>query len=96
LRWINVGAGELLQIVIMGRFIKNQSTLTAPSEQRPDSAGTVAATARQLALATVPAAWPTGVSQLAQAVDACQRSDPGQVGTDWLLRAAGARAYLTT
>jgi hypothetical protein len=36
---------------------------------------------------TVPAAWPSGVSPLAQAVDACQRLDAGDVGMDWLLRA---------
>jgi hypothetical protein len=44
----------------------------------------MAAAARRLALATVPAAWPTGVSQLAQAVDACQRCQPGEARTDWL------------
>jgi hypothetical protein len=38
-------------------------------------------------LVTVPAAWPSGVSALAQAVDACQRSDSEQVSTDWLARA---------
>jgi hypothetical protein len=47
-------------------------------------------------LATVPAAWPTGVSQLAQAVDACQRSEPGHMGMDWLARAPSGRDYLTT
>jgi hypothetical protein len=52
----------------------------------------MAAMAERLALATVPAAWPTGVSQLAQAVDACQRCEPGQVGMDWLTRGD----YLTT
>ncbi len=35
----------------------------------------------------VPAAWPTGVSQLAQAIDACQRCDTAEVCIDWLARA---------
>lgn len=34
-----------------------------------------------------PAAWPTGVSLLAQMVDACQRCDADQVCGDWLARA---------
>ena len=37
--------------------------------------------------APVAAAWPTGVSQLAQAIDACQRCDTTEVCTDWLARA---------
>ena len=35
----------------------------------------LAAVTGQRKLATVPAAWPSGVSALAQAVDACQRRD---------------------
>ncbi len=34
-----------------------------------------------------PARWPTGVSLLAQMVDACQRCDTAQVCNDWLARA---------
>ena len=33
------------------------------------------------------AAWPTGVSLLAQMVDACQRCDAEEVCGDWLARA---------
>jgi len=33
-------------------------------------------------LSTVPAAWPTGVSQLAQAIDACQRCGTESVCAD--------------
>jgi hypothetical protein len=76
----------------MGRSIVNEPTLAAPSEQCPDTAGAMAALAGRLALATVPAAWPAGVSQLAQAVDACQRSEPGQVSAGWPVRGN----YLTT
>jgi hypothetical protein len=54
------------------------------SRQRPDTAGAVVVMAAGFAPATVPAAWPTGVSQLAQAVDACQRYQPDQVHADWL------------
>ncbi len=58
--------------------------LQTASEQRPEATGDMAAMAGRLVLATVPAAWPTGVSQLAQAVDACQRYQPGEARTDWL------------
>lgn len=37
--------------------------------------------------AAIPATWPTGVSQLAQAIDACQRCDTEVMCTDWLKRA---------
>ena len=37
--------------------------------------------------AASPAAWPTGVSLLAQMVDACQRCDADEVCGDWLARA---------
>ena len=40
--------------------------------------------------AAVPAAWPTGVSQLALAIEACQRCDTAVVCTDWLARAPRA------
>lgn len=35
------------------------------------------------------AAWPTGVSLLAQMIDACQRCDAEPVCNDWLARAPG-------
>ena len=37
--------------------------------------------------AASPATWPTGVSLLAQMVDACQRCDAEPVCDDWLARA---------
>jgi hypothetical protein len=67
----------------MDRLSNPQST----PMQRPDTAGGMAGVGGPLVLATVVAAWPAGVSQLAQHVDACQRSEPGQVGVDWLARA---------
>ena len=36
---------------------------------------------------TVPAAWPTGMAQFAQAYEACQRCDADEVCADWLKRA---------
>ncbi len=42
--------------------------------------------------ATSPASWPTGVSLLAQMVDACQRCDAEAVCNDWLARAPKAIA----
>ena len=62
---------------------------TQPAYQpRPDTAAAIVAAAERLVLATVPAAWPAGVSQLAQAIDACQRGQPGQGGLDWSVRAS--------
>jgi hypothetical protein len=46
----------------------------------------VAATQAQPDTATVPAAWPRGVSQMAQAVNACQRRDSGETGIERLQR----------
>jgi hypothetical protein len=37
--------------------------------------------------AASPASWPTGVSLLAQMVDACQRCEATEVCNDWLARA---------
>ena len=34
-----------------------------------------------------PASWPSGVSLLAQMVDACQRGETAEVCSDWLARA---------
>ena len=36
---------------------------------------------------TVPAAWPTGLSQVTQAYEACRRSEAYEVCADWLKRA---------
>ena len=65
----------------------------AAPEAQPDTDRNAAAEVR--VLATVPAAWPSGISQLAQAVDACQRRDSGDAGTDWLQRAPNSIALPT-
>jgi hypothetical protein len=60
----------------MDLFIKLQF-LPAASRAHPDNVR------RQ---SSVPAAWPAGVSQLAQTVNACQRR--GTNDADWLARAS--------
>ena len=47
----------------------------------------MAAMTERLGLSTAPAAWPTGVSLLAQAIASCQRCEAGGVCSDWLARA---------
>ena len=66
----------------MDQLIKPQKLPSAPKAQPDTVRGTATG---QLGLATVVAAWPTGVSPLAQAVGACQRRDTLEV--DWLARA---------
>jgi len=60
------------------------------SQAEPDAVRNMAAMTGKLGLDTAPAAWPTGVSLLAQAVASCQRCEAGQVCTDWLVRAPKA------
>ena len=62
----------------------------APAERpnvSPDRLTNMAAMTGRLGLSTVPAAWPTGISQLAQAIDACERCDTAVACADWLHRA---------
>ncbi len=71
--WINAEAALPLQISIMERFIRPRKLLVAATQAQSDTA-------------TVPAAWPSGVSQLAQAVNACHRRNSGETGIDRLQR----------
>lgn len=68
---------------------RSQKILKAvPSSASKNPARNLADMSGRLGLsAPVAAAWPTGVSQLAQAIDACQRCDATEVCTDWLTRA---------
>jgi hypothetical protein len=61
-------------------MFKEQKTHHSPARN-------IAAMSDRLDLPPVAAAWPTGVSQLALAVAACQRCDADEVCTDWLARA---------
>jgi hypothetical protein len=63
---------------------------TVLDQTSPQHARDMAVMTERLGLAMVPAAWPTGVSHLAQAIDACQRCDTAVVCTDWLRRAPKA------
>jgi hypothetical protein len=65
LRWINAARVKPVQTIIMDQFTKPQMQAVQPDAQPNTVRG----------LATVAAAWPSGVSPLAQAVDACQRRD---------------------
>jgi hypothetical protein len=78
LRWINVERADSVQTIKMDRFTKAQLQAAQP--------GTVAG------LATVKAAWPSGISPLAQAVDACQRRDARELSIDISLRASNSNA----
>jgi hypothetical protein len=82
LRWINAAHAELVQKPIMDRSQKYQSV-----DSSPDHVSNMAAMTARIGVSTVPAAWPQGVSQLAQAIEACQRCDTAVVCTDWLRRA---------
>lgn len=53
---------------------------------KPEAAHNFGVMAGKLGLSTVPAAWPTGLSQLAQVYEACRRCEAGEVCTDWLNR----------
>jgi hypothetical protein len=72
----------------MHRFSKYEAA--DPPKPSPDHVSNMAAMTVRIGVSTVPAAWPHGVSQLAQAIDACQRCDTATVCTDWLRRAPGA------
>jgi hypothetical protein len=87
LRWIKAGAAESAHTAIMVLY---RHQLSSPAQA--DTVRNLSALAERHDLVTVPAAWPTGVSALAQAVDACQRSDSEQVSKDWLARAQSNRA----
>jgi hypothetical protein len=87
LRWIKAGAAKSVHTATMV-FYPHQ--LSSPAQA--DTVRNLPALAGRHDLVTVPAAWPSGVSALAQAVDACQRTDSEQVSTDWLARARSNRA----
>ncbi len=53
----------------------------------PDAVRNMAVMTGKLGLDTAPAAWPTGVSLLAQAIASCQRCEASEVCADWLARA---------
>jgi hypothetical protein len=92
LREINAVRTALVHLPAMNT---NRKFATEPTRERaplqPYPAHHLAEVAARLGVDTKqaprPAAWPTGVSLLAQMVDACQRCDADQVCGDWLARA---------
>jgi hypothetical protein len=87
LRWIKAGAAESVHTATMVLY---PHRLSSPA--KADTVRNLPAVAGRHDLVMVPAAWPSGVSALAQAVDACQRTDSEQVSTNWLARAQSNRA----
>jgi hypothetical protein len=73
LRWINAGIAKSVQTLKMILFSRPQPRPVAPPEAQPDTVRATTAMIERHDLLPVPAAWPIGVSQLAQAIDACQR-----------------------
>jgi hypothetical protein len=89
-------ARELAETEIMIWFCKaRELPPTTPSAARParaDNLRNMARMTQKLGLEAAPASWPTGVSLLAQAVDACQRCDAADLCSEWLARAPDAIA----
>jgi hypothetical protein len=83
LRWIKTSDAKSDQIANMDRSNKTMSS----HQQRSDTVGGAVAWGAAPASATVPAAWPAAVSQLAQYLDAWQRSEQGQGDPDRPARA---------
>jgi hypothetical protein len=87
LRWINAALAKSVHTATMVLYPHQLSSLT-----QADTVRNLPTLVGRHDLVTVPAAWPIGVSALAQAVDACQRSDSEQVSPEWLARAQSNRA----
>lgn len=62
-------------------------TPRAGADRAPSHAPNMAAMTSRLGLETVPAAWPTGVSHLALAINTCHHCGATDVCSDWLARA---------
>jgi hypothetical protein len=64
------------------KFTKNRLMFGTALTQKPEPPDNMAALTHKLGASTVPAAWPTGVSQFAQAIEICQRRDADDVRGD--------------
>jgi hypothetical protein len=73
LRQINAGHAELVQTVTMVVFWKFKYQPAAALQAQPDTVRPTKALVERHDQLPVAAAWPVGISQLAQAIDACQR-----------------------
>jgi hypothetical protein len=74
LLWINAARGKSVDSNKMKRIDKRELPAVVLQLQ-PATDRNIAAVSGAVTLATVPAAWPAGVSALALAVNACQRRD---------------------
>ena len=76
-------------------MFRNHKTIVPPAPAH-DAVRNLGEMTRRLGLDPAakasPASWPTGVSLLAQMVDACQRCETTEVCSDWLARAPKAIA----
>lgn len=72
----------------MVRFGRHKLETLAASQQRPDTVCDMMI-GEPFTMAAVPvaAAWPAGASQLAIAIDVCQRSNDVEVHRDWVVAA---------
>lgn len=61
-------------------------------KSKPEAVRIFSAMAERLGVATVPAAWPSGVAGFAQAIAVCRRCNEDKACTDGLARAPGAVA----
>ncbi|MDO8875609.1 MAG: DUF6455 family protein [Pseudolabrys sp.] len=75
---------------MMNAPLKKTGTAAAPlypARNLAEMSARLSVVPAQPQAAASPATWPTGVSLLAQMVDACQRCDAEQVCSDWIARA---------
>lgn len=61
-------------------------------KSKPDAVRIFSVMAERLGVATVPAAWPSGVGGFAQAIAVCQRCNEDKACADGLARSPGAIA----
>jgi hypothetical protein len=86
LRWIKAVLPESVQILKIIRFSRAQAEPTVRLYSGPGNLRNLSAMTARLGLDTAPAAWPAGVSLLAQVIDACRRCNTGELCSDWLAR----------
>ena len=84
LRWIKARAVKSNQIVDMVIY---RHQVDAPAADLSKAVPNPPALAERHDLVSVPAAWPTGASQLAIAHDVVRRSNDVEVRSDWVVSA---------
>jgi hypothetical protein len=89
LRWINAHAIDLIQKVKMVLYRSQPSSPAQTAQSEPVHNLPAVAERHELVSipAAIPAAWPAGASQLAIAIDVCQRTKDVEVRRDWVAAA---------